>query len=71
MAGMVEFAGIMLLQRRNRLKRSNQVSTNGQLARRGSVEMEELTTKIDMTALTVSSSCYIAFNMEYWRGNLI
>ena len=71
MAGMVEFAGIMLLQRQNRLIRSNKVAPNGQLARRGSFEMDELTTKIDMIALTVCSLSYILFNMQYWAGHLM
>ena len=71
MVAMVEFAGVMLLQRQNSLIRTNQVATNGPSARRGSFEMDELTTKIDMMALTLFSSSYIVFNVNYWVAHLM
>ena len=71
MAAMVEFAGIMLLQRKNRLTTSKKVTADGQLARRGSFEMERLTTKIDMLALTLFSLSYIVFNIGHWAANVI
>lgn len=71
MAAMVEFAGIMLLQRKNRFERGNKVITNGHLARRGSFEMERLTTKIDMMALILFPLTYIVFNVAHWAGHII
>ena len=71
MVAMVEFAGVMLLQRQNSLVRTNQVGTNGPLARRGSFEMDDLTTKIDMMALTLFSLSYIVFNIGHWAANVI
>ena len=69
-AAMVEFAGIMFLQRKNRLMRSNKVTNNGELIRRGSFEMELLTMKIDSMALLIFSSVYVLFNSVYWAANL-
>ena len=69
-AAMVEFAGIMFLQRKNRLIRSNKVTNNGELIRRGSFEMELLTMKIDSMALLIFSSAYVLFNSVYWAANL-
>ena len=69
-AAMVEFAGIMFLQRKNRLIRSNKVTNNGELIRRGSFEMELLTMKIDSMALLIFSSVYVLFNSVYWAANL-
>ena len=69
-AAMVEFAGIMFLQRKNRLIRSNKVTNNGELIRRGSFEMELLTMKIDSMALLIFSSVYVLFNAAYWAANL-
>ena len=69
-AAMVEFAGIMFMQRKNRLIRSNKVTNNGELIRRGSFEMELLTMKIDSMALLIFSSSYVLFNSVYWAANL-
>ena len=69
-AAMIEFAGIMFLQRKNRLIRSNEVTNNGELIRRGSFEMELLTMKIDSTALLFFLSSYVLFNSVYWAANL-
>ena len=69
-AAMVEFAGIMFLQRKNRLIRSNKVTKNGELIRRGSYEMELLTMKIDSMALLIFTSVYVLFNSVYWAANL-
>ena len=69
-AAMVEFAGIMFLQRKNRLIRRNKVTNNGELIRRGSFEMELLTMKIDSMALLIFSSAYVLFNSVYWAANL-
>ena len=66
MAAMIEFAGIMLLQRKNRLVARNKVSNNGNLIRRGSFEMEGLTAKIDLIALTLFCSGYLVFNVAFW-----
>ena len=63
MAGMFEFAGILLLQRRNRTAKGNKVTTHGQT---GSFEMDELTKKVDMISLTWFSLSYIVFNVAYW-----
>ena len=71
MAAMVEFAGIMMLQRKNRFTTGKKVTVNGQLARRGSFEMETLTAKIDMIALTLFSLSYIVFNIGHWAANVI
>ena len=71
MAAMVEFAGIMMLQRKNRFTTGKKVTVNGQLARRGSFEMDELTTKIDMMALILFPLTYIVFNVAHWAGHII
>ena len=70
MAGMFEFAGILLLQRRNRSTRGNRLTENEPLPGRGSFEIDDLTTKIDMIALTWFSLSYIVFNVGYWTANL-
>ena len=66
-AAMLEFAGIMLIQRKNRLITRNEVTASGNSARRGSFQIEELTEKIDMIALTLHAMSYILFNVKYWE----
>ena len=66
MAGMFEFAGILLVQRQNRPVRRNRITANEQLQRRGSFVIDDLTTNIDMIALTWFSLSYIVFNVGYW-----
>ena len=63
MASMFEFAGILLLQRRNRIEKVSKVATYDQT---GSFEMDELTKKVDMISLTWFSLSYIVFNVAYW-----
>ena len=64
---MLEFAGIMLMQRKNRLITRNEVTPSAHSARRGSYQKEELTAKIDMIALTLHAMSYILFNVKYWE----
>ena len=71
MAAMTEFAGILFLQRRNRLISRDKVASNRQLVRRGSFEMEGLTAKIDLIALKLFCSGYVVFNVAFWAINLM
>ena len=71
MAAMTEFAGILFLQRRNRLIRTDKVASNQQMVRRGSFEMEGLTAKIDLIALTLFCSGYLVFNVAFWAMYLM
>ena len=71
MAAMTEFAGILFLQRRNRLISRDKVASNRQLVRRGSFEMEGLTAKIDLIALNLFCSGYVVFNVAFWAINLM
>ena len=66
MAAMVEFAGIMLMQRRNNLNRGNQVESKGQLLGRNMYEMEKLIARIDGFASFGLTLSYIFFNLFYW-----
>ena len=66
MAAMIEFAGILFLQRRNRLIRTDKVASNQQMVRRGSFEMEGITAKIDFVASTLSCAGYVVFNVAFW-----
>ena len=65
MAAMIEFAGILLIQRKNHLNRRNRVTTDGELQRRGSFEMDELNAKIDFLTLILLSLGYILYNIAY------
>ena len=65
-AAMLEFAGMLFLQRMNDTKRDRKVSTKGHLKRRGSLEMKNLSTKIDGTALILFLFAYLIFNAVYW-----
>ena len=71
MAAMIEFAGILFLQRRNRLIKRVTAASNQQMARRGSFEMEGLTAKIDLIALTLFCSGYLVFNVAFWAMYLM
>ena len=71
MAAMIEFAGILFLQRRNRLISRDKVASNQQLVRRGSFQMEGLTAKIDLIALTLFFSGYAVFNVAFWAIHLM
>ena len=66
MAAMIEFAGILFLQRRNRLISRDKVASNQQMVRRGSFEMEGLTAKVDFIALIMFCSGYLVFNVAFW-----
>ena len=66
MAAMIEFAGILFLQRRNRLIRTDNVASIQQMVRRGSFEMEGITAKIDLVALTLCCLGYVVFNVAFW-----
>ena len=66
MAAMVEFAGIMLMQRRNHLKRGLQVESNEHILGRDLFNMEKLITKVDVFALLGLTLSYILFNICYW-----
>ena len=65
-AAMLEFAGILFLQRRIESKTGGKVSTKGHLKRRGSLEMKKLWTAIDGTALILFLFAYLIFNAVYW-----
>ena len=79
MATIVEFAAMMFLQRRNNLKKRNNVENNERPGTqhlengegRDSFEMETLLAKIDGFALFGLTSCYIIFNLFYWIPYLI
>ena len=66
MAAMVEFAGIMVMQRRNHLKRGHQVEGNVQILGRDSYHMDKLIVKVDGFALLGLTLSYILFNICYW-----
>ena len=66
---MVEFAGIMYLQRKNELRKLNQVSIEGE-SLRSEFEMMKLLTKIDGIAMIIFTFTYSAFNITYWIINL-
>ena len=63
---MLEFAGMLFLQRKNETQGGSKVSTKGHLKRRGSLEMKKLWTTIDGTALILFSFAYLIFNAIYW-----
>ena len=71
MAAMIEFAGILFLQRRNRLIRKDNVASIQQMVRRGSFEMETLMAKIDLIALILFCSGYVVFNVAFWAMYLM
>ena len=70
MAAMLEFAGIMFLQRKNEIRSPNKVSTKGRFLRRGSFEMKKLYTKVDGVSLILFPFAYLVFNVAYWTINL-
>ena len=70
-AAMLEFSGIMFLQRKNELRKRTKVSIIGHSLRRGSFEMKKMTTKIDGIALILFLMAYLLFNVAYWIINLI
>ena len=71
MAAMLEFAGMMLLQRENEIRGDNMLSINGRSERRGSIEMKRLWTKIDGIAMFLFSFAYVVFNIAYWVNLLV
>ena len=66
MAAMVEFAGIMVMQRRDQLKRGHQVEGNVQILGKDLYHMEKLIVKIDGLAILGLTLSYILFNICYW-----
>ena len=71
MAAMLEFAGMLFIQRRNEIRRNRKVSNNGKSLRRGSFEVMELWTKIDGIAMPVFVFAYVVFNITYWINLLV
>ena len=65
-AAMLEFSGMMFLQRKNELRKSIDVSILGHSLRRGSFEMKEMTTKIDGISMILFLMAYLLFNVAYW-----
>ena len=66
MAAMVEFAGIMVMQRRHHFKRGHQVEGNVQIFGRDLYHMEKLIVKVDGLASIGLTLSYISFNICYW-----
>ena len=66
MAAMLEFAGMLFIQRKNEIKRDRKISNNRKSLRRGSFEIKELWTKIDEIAMVVFVFAYVVFNIAYW-----
>ena len=60
-SAMIEFAGIMYVQRRKRLIGENKVTNNVEGINSESFAMEQLTIKIDSRALFIFSFTYILF----------
>ena len=65
-AAMLEFSGMMFLQRKKELRKGLNVSILGHSLRRGSFEMKKMTTKIDGIAMILFSMAYLLFNVAYW-----
>ena len=65
-AAMLEFSGMMFLQRKNELRKGIGVSSIGHSLRRGSFEMKKTTTKIDGIAMILFLIAYLLFNVAYW-----
>ena len=63
---MLEFAGMLFLQRKNETKGQGKVSAKGHLKRRGSLEIKKLWAAIDGTALILFLFAYLMFNAVYW-----
>ena len=69
-AAMIEFAGILFLQRMENVKKERRDGSNGDLGENGSFKMQELSAKIDGVALIVFLLMFIVFNVCYWIGYL-
>ena len=66
MAAIIELAGILLIQLKNRLDRRNKLASDGHLIRRGSGEINQLNAKIDLLTLTLLSLGYIAYKVALY-----
>ena len=64
-AAMIEFAGILFLQRMKNVKEERRDGANGESGQRGSFKMQALSAKIDGVALTVFLLTFITFNVSY------
>ena len=71
MAAMMEFAGMLFLQRKNEIRRNRKISNNRKSLRRGSFEIKEMGTKIDVIAMLLFVFAYIVFNITYWINLLV
>ena len=69
-ATMIEFAGILFLQRMNDVKAERRAGANSGFGQRGPFKMQELSAKIDGVALIVFLSMFIIFNVSYWIAYL-
>ena len=69
-ATMVEFAGMLLLQRMHDIKEEGRVRAIGEIVPRGSFKMQKFSAKIDGAALIVFLLAFIAFNACYWIHSL-
>ena len=70
-SAMIEFAGIMYVQRRKRLIGENKVTNIVEGKNSESFIMEQLTIKIDSRALIIFSFTYLLFNFAYWPSYLM
>ena len=71
MAAMMEFAGMLFLQRQNEIRRNRKVCHNGKSLRKGSFEIQDLWTKTDGIAMFLFSFAYAVFNIAYWINLLV
>ena len=71
MAAMLEFAGMLFVIRQNEIRRKRKVCNNGKSLRRGSFEIKEMGTKIDVIAMLLFVFAYIVFNITYWINLLV
>ena len=64
---MVEFAGLLLLQRMIDIKKESQVGRSDGIVS-GSFKIQKLNAKVDGVALIVFPLAFIVFNVCYWIG---
>ena len=70
-AAMLEFSGILFLQRNDELRKGNKTSIIGHPLRRGSLDMKKMTAKIDGIVMISFLTAYLLFNVAYWIMILI
>ena len=66
LAAMVEFAGLMCLQRINNVKEEGRVDASSGIGQKGSFKIQKLSAKIDGSALVLFPLAFVVFNFLYW-----